>query len=81
MPLLAPPPVPPRLVTTSDDDGAKRFRMRMTQVMATLVTLLVTAWVCTLGILPAIIAISLAKHILVAILLMGLGVDAPQSDP
>jgi hypothetical protein len=56
------------------------FRIRVTQVMATLITLLVTAWLCTLGAIPAIIALVAAKHVLVAILLMGLGVDAPRED-
>jgi hypothetical protein len=77
MALLAPPPAPPR-VATCDNDDARRFRMRVVQVMATMVTLLVTAWLCTLGWIPAIIALSVAKHVLVAILMMGLGVDAPQ---
>jgi hypothetical protein len=79
MALLSPPPEPPR-VTVADNDEARRFRRRLTQVMATLVTLLLTAWVCTLGVLPAIIALSIAKHVLVAILMMGLGVDAPQEE-
>src|SRR5207248_172723 len=43
MALLAPPPAPPR-VATCDNDDARRFRMRVVQVMATMVTLLVTAW-------------------------------------
>lgn len=73
------PPSPPLTATTvSEDDGARRYRLRRTQVLATLVTLLVTAWVCTLGWIPAIIGLSVAKHILVAVLAMGLGVDAPQ---
>jgi hypothetical protein len=54
--------------------------MRLTQMLATMVTLLVTAWACSLGAIPAIIALCIAKHILVAILVMGLGVDAPR-DP
>jgi hypothetical protein len=73
---LAPPPTPPR-VATSGDDGAKNFRMRLTQMTATMVTLLITAWVCSLGPIPAIVALVTAKHVLVAILMMGLGVDAP----
>jgi hypothetical protein len=77
MALLAPPPAPPRVATTDDDD-AKQFRLRLTQVMATMVTLFATAWVCTLGAIPAIIALCIAKHVLVAILMMGLGVDAPR---
>jgi hypothetical protein len=52
--------------------------MRVTQVVATLVTVLLTAWCCTLGAIPAIIALSVAKHVLVAVLVMGLGVDAPR---
>jgi hypothetical protein len=78
MALLAPPPLPPRVATTVDDDGSQRFRMRLTQVLATLITVFATAWVCTLGIIPAIIALSVAKHVLVAVLMMGLGVDAPR---
>jgi hypothetical protein len=54
--------------------------MRLTQVLAALITVLATAWVCTLGIIPAIIALSVAKHVLVAILMMGLGVDAPRPE-
>jgi hypothetical protein len=54
--------------------------MRLTQVMASMVTVFATAWVCTLGIIPAIIALSIAKHVLVAILMMGLGVDAPRAN-
>jgi hypothetical protein len=78
MTMLAPPPLPPQVTTSDDDDGARRFRMRMTQVLATLITVFATAWICTLGIIPAIIALSIAKHVLVAILMMGLGVDAPR---
>ncbi len=72
MNVLAPPPLPPR-VTTGDGDGSRRFRFRSTQVMATLVTLLATGYVCSLGPIPAIIALSFAKHILVAVLMMGMG--------
>jgi hypothetical protein len=71
------PPAPPR-VATGDDDNVRRFRLRMTQVMATLVTVLATAWLCTLGAIPAIVGLCVAKHVLVAILMMGLGVDAPR---
>lgn len=77
MSALAPPPRPPR-VATGEDDGARMHRIRLTQVMATLATLFATAWLCTLGAIPAVIALVVAKHVLVAILLMGLGVDAPR---
>ena len=75
MALLAPPPVPPR-IAVSDNDDLRRFRMRLVQVLATLITVLATAWLCTLGPIPAIIGLMVAKHVLVAILVMGLGVDA-----
>jgi hypothetical protein len=79
MPLLAPPPSPPR-VLVADYDGRRRFHRRMTRVTAALVTVLITGWSCTLGVLPAIIALSIAKHVLVAILMMDLGVDAPPQE-
>ncbi len=64
MALLAPPPCPP-VVGVGDNDGLRRFRMRLVQVSATTITISATAWVCTLGAIPAIIV-------------MGLGVDAPR---
>jgi hypothetical protein len=79
MALLAPPPRPPQ-IALSDDDGLRKFRLRMTQALATIFTILVTGWLCTLGVVPAIIALSVAKHVLVAIFLMGIGVDAPAKE-
>jgi hypothetical protein len=76
---LAPPPAPPR-VSTNDHDGLRRFHLRMLQVVATMATLGVTCWLCTLGALPAVIAVVAAKHVLVAIIMMGLGIDAPPAD-
>jgi hypothetical protein len=76
MSLLAPPPAPPR-VAVGDNDGLRRVRLRLTQIVATVVTVLITTWFCTLGPIPAILALMVAKHILVAVLVMGLGVDAP----
>jgi hypothetical protein len=76
---LAPPPAPPHLAV--DDNGdMRRVRLRLTQVVATAVTILGTVWLCTLGVIPAILSIMVAKHVLVAILLMGLGTDAPLTD-
>jgi hypothetical protein len=48
----------------------------MFQVLASVVTVLVTAWICTYGAIPAILALMVAKHILVAILVWGLNIDA-----
>lgn len=72
---LAPPP-PPVRVTLGDDDGIRRVRFRLWTVSMTMLTVLVTAWLCTLGWVAAVLALVLAKHVLVAILVMGLGVDA-----
>jgi len=79
MAVIAPPPAP-RAVGGADDDRMRRFRRRLTLVMASSVTVVATAWACTLGVLPAIIALMVAKHVLVAILMMGLGVDARRGE-
>ena len=80
MALLAPPPSPPR-VAQGDHDGLRRVHLRLWQITLSAVTVFLTAWCCTLGALPAIIALMIAKHVLVAILLVGLGVDAPADLP
>jgi hypothetical protein len=79
MALIAPPPRTPR-IALDDDDGLRRVRLRMTQIMATIVTVLLTGWFCSFGAIPAILALMTAKHILVAILVMGLGVDAQTAE-
>jgi hypothetical protein len=63
-------------VALADNDDLHRLQQRLWQLLLTLVTVLITAWCCTLGPIPAIIALMTAKHVLVAILVMGLGVDA-----
>ena len=79
MPSLVPPPLaPPRVVTGLEDDDRRRFRRRLTQVITTLVTVLLTAWCCTLGAIPAIVALAVAKHVLVAVLLMDSGIHSPR---
>jgi hypothetical protein len=72
------PPAPPLPVALADGGGPDRLRLRMHQVTLSAVTVLVTAWCVTLGTVPAVISLSIAKHILVAILAMGLGVDEPR---
>jgi hypothetical protein len=75
--MLAPPESPPH-VTVDDDDRLRRVHFRLWQITMTAITVFLTAWVCTFGWIPAILALMVAKHVLVAILVMGLGVDARQ---
>jgi hypothetical protein len=71
------PPEPPLLVCLGDDDDSQRLRLRLHQITLTTITVLATAWCVTLGAVPAVLSLAVAKHVLVAILVMGLGVDAP----
>jgi hypothetical protein len=73
---LALPPAPPLRVALADDDNRPSFNTRQRLVWLTVATVLITAWLCTLGPLPAVLALVISKHILVAFLVMGLGVDA-----
>jgi hypothetical protein len=71
--------LPPRVALDEGDDRLRRVRMRLWQLLLTALTVLITGWFCSLGWVPAILALMVAKHVLVAILVMGLGVDA--ADP
>jgi hypothetical protein len=87
MSLIAPPPPPP-VIALRDGDGARRLRFRLWQLLTTSFTVLVTAWFCTLslgawpwsasGVLTAIVALMIAKHVLVAILIVGLDQPEPK---
>jgi len=57
---------------------SNRLRVQLTQVLAAMATVLATAWICTMGAIPAIFALVTAKHVLVAIVAMGLGINAPR---
>jgi len=74
---MAPPQIPPR-VALGDDDGVVRLRLRLWQLWWSMLTILATAWCIRLGWIPGIIAVVTAKHVLVAILVIGLGVDSPR---
>jgi hypothetical protein len=71
---FAPPP-PPNAVALDDAGGSDRLRLRLQQISLTTVTILITTWCVTLGTIPAVVSITVAKHVLVAILVMGLGID------
>ena len=70
------PPRPPIRVALADDGELRHFHMRMWKLGLATITILVTAWFMMLGPIPAILALVVAKHLLVAILVMDLGVDA-----
>jgi hypothetical protein len=70
MPQLT-PPTPPSAATI-DDDSRQRLQFRLWQLLMATLTVLVAIWFTTYGPVPAILAWVVAKHILVAILMMGL---------
>jgi hypothetical protein len=74
---MAPPEAPP-VLAYDEGDNLRRLRMRLWQVMMTALTVLITAWLCTLGAFTAILALMVAKHVLVAILVVGL--EPPASE-
>jgi hypothetical protein len=59
-----------------DEDSRSLLRFRLWQQVVGAVTVLVTAWFCTLGAIPAIFALLVAKHVLVSMLVMNNAVDA-----
>jgi hypothetical protein len=64
------PPRPPILVTI-EDDGLRRLHFRLWQIVMTGLTVFLTVWFMRFGAIPAIIALMVAKHVLVAILVRG----------
>jgi hypothetical protein len=68
------PPSLPTIVSV-EDRGPDRIRLRLKQLSWTTVTIAATTWLCTFGPVPGILAIAVAKHVLVAILVMGTGLD------
>jgi hypothetical protein len=71
MPLLAPPP-PPDSALARFDENLRRVQFRLWQILMTAITVAITAWFVTLGPWSAILALMVAKHVLVAILAVGL---------
>ena len=65
-------PPPPPAVGVMEHDRLNRLQFRLWQITIAAVTLVLTGWFCTMGVVPAIIALFVAKHVLVAILAVGL---------
>ena len=70
------PPCRPPCVGLDDSHGAGHVRLRLWQWSYSLIICLITAWLISLGPIPGIIAVVTAKHVLVAIFVMGIGVDS-----
>lgn len=71
MAILVPPP-PPAPIAADDDDRRERLNFRLWQLMMSTLTIMLAIWFCTFGPLPGILALVTAKHVLVAIFMMGL---------
>lgn len=78
MPTLSPPPDLPNAVTLADG-GPDHVRFRLLQLSWTTATIAATTWICTFGPIPSIFAVAVAKHVLVAIFVMGIGLDERQA--
>ena len=74
------PPANPPGVGYTDSDDVKRIKFRLWQIAMAAITLVVSAWFCTLGVLAAIITLLVAKHVLVAIVVAGLNMPAGPKD-
>jgi len=66
------PPPPPPLIIASDDDRRQRLQFRLWQLLMSTITVLLAVWFSTFGVVSAVLAWVVAKHVLVAILMMGL---------
>jgi hypothetical protein len=74
MATVVPPPAP----TVSDEGPLQRVHFRLWQIVLAAVTVIVTGWFFTFHVVAGIIALLFAKHILVAILAMGLHLPPPK---
>jgi hypothetical protein len=61
------------------NDGLYRLHFRLWQIMMSAMTVLISGWFVTFGVIPAIVSLMIAKHVLVAILMVG--VQPPATPP
>lgn len=73
--MLAAPPRRPPCIALDDGGGSRRIQRGLTVLGWTSATVFATAWLITLGQVAGILALVVAKHVLVAVLVYGLGVD------
>jgi hypothetical protein len=62
-------------VLALDERPGGHLRLNLKLIVWAAATIFITAWFCTMGPIPAVLALVVAKHVLVAILMMGAGVD------
>ena len=70
MSVMAPPRVPAP-VATGGGGGSQRLQLRLQKISLSTLTVVATAWCITLGPIPTVLACAVAKHVLVAVLVMG----------
>lgn len=70
--------LPPQPAALGDEGPLQRVHFRLWQIVMTGGTILLTGWFFSLGAVPGIIALLFAKHVLVAILAVGLHLPPPK---
>lgn len=70
------PPEPPLMISVADDDGMARLRLRLHLMALATITILANAWLFTLDLGLGCVGLLVSKHVLVALLVLALGVDA-----
>lgn len=71
------PPLKPPGVGYTDSDGVRRIRVRLWQIFMSAIVLVLSAWFCSFGVFPAIVTLLVAKHVLVAVIVVGLDLPRP----
>ncbi|GIW79996.1 MAG: hypothetical protein KatS3mg105_1803 [Gemmatales bacterium] len=76
----APPRKPPQ-IAVHDDGGLHRLERKLQILCLTAMTVFGSVWLLTYGYVPGMVGLVVAKHVLVAILAMGLGLDEDFDSP
>lgn len=74
------PPLPPASENLADENPRQRVDFRLWQIVVSALTLAVTIWLFTVHTLAGILAVIVAKHVLVAVIASGL-VRYPKREP
>ena len=77
----AAPPLPPQNDLLTYDGNLHRVHFRQWQILMTAVTVAITCWFATFGVVSAILSIMVGKHVLVAILAAGLNLPVQKPYP